>query len=40
MTQIDDDVHARPENVPDELPQARGGPVIEVARREAPETRG
>jgi hypothetical protein len=39
MAQIDDDAYARPENAPDDLPQTCGGPVIEVARREAPKMR-
>jgi hypothetical protein len=39
MAQIDDDVDARTENAPDDLPQTRGGPMIEIARREAPKMR-
>jgi hypothetical protein len=39
MTQIEDDVHARPENALDDLPQTNGGRVIEIARKEAPKMR-
>jgi hypothetical protein len=39
MAQIEDDVHARSENAPDDSPQTRCGPVVEIARREAPKMR-